>query len=192
MKVNHQMGSIIFVLAISLCLCSVENCIASQPPESESVIKYSSVEGGTCNTQNKEIVSLLKQIRLSQASVLKGVSCIKADFDNNGSYDFVFFGPFDDKAFWSAQPGEARFQYEPLFIVIFFEKSKLLKSQILKNHGKDHIALYGPMAKKGEFGEPPSDKPGLIQHGEGGDTYIYLYDPKIHQLVRSSYPSEYH
>lgn len=191
MTANKYINLFIIVLVILLCLCFAENCNASQPPKNEPVIMYNATDG-SCHTQNEEIVSLLKGIRLSQAAVLKGVRCIRADFDNNGSYDFVFFGPFDDKAFWKAEPGEARFQYEPLFMVIFFEKDKILKSQILKNHGKDHIALYGPTAKEGEFGEPPTDKPGLVQYGEGGDTYIYLYDLRIKQLVRSSYPSEYH
>ena len=48
-----------------------------------------------------------------------------------------------------------------------------------------------PTNKKGPFGEPTTELPGLIQYGEGGTTYIYLYNPKTQKLERSSYASEW-
>jgi hypothetical protein len=56
--------------------------------------------------------------------------------------------------------------------VIFYEKERILKTQILRNHEMDHIAIYEPTDAEGEFGEPPTKLMGLIQYGEGGDTYI--------------------
>jgi hypothetical protein len=64
------------------------------------------------------------------------------------------------------------------FKVLFFEGTQVIRSELIENLHKDHIEIYGPTKDKGEFGEPPTKVPGLVQWGEGGTTQLYLFDPQ--------------
>jgi hypothetical protein len=186
-------------LALSLILGLHETayCGTENTPVNESEIRYENITdldpqyGGVCKIQNSENIHL-EDIGKSKHYIENNyVRCVMADLDGNGYYDFAFWGAFDSKAFWNAKPGKARIELEPLFKILFFEKDRIIGTQILKNHARDHIWLYNPTDKEGDFGEPETELPGLIQSGEGGTTYIYLYDPKTRQLERSNYASEW-
>ncbi len=179
----------LLVISLLLGLHETAYCKSKKNPANDSNIRY---ENGKCRFQNPDKIDL-KDIGLSEHDIeADSVGCIMADFDGNGYYDFAFWGKFDAEAFWGAEPdSNARYELERRFKVIFFEKDRIISTQIIRNHARDHLLLYGPTDKEGEFGEPKTDLPGLVQWGEGGTTYIYLYDPKTRQLERSSYASEW-
>ncbi len=161
---------------------------SNKAPVNESDIHH---QDGQCKSLNPDKFHL-EDIGLTRHEIENNhVRCVMADFDGNGYYDFAFWGAFDEDAFWSAAPdSDARFELERLFKVIFFEKDKITGTQIIKNHARDHLFLYEPADKEGSFGEPKTELPGLVQWGEGGTTYIYLFDRKTGRLERSSYASE--
>jgi len=120
-----------------------------------------------------------------------GVHCVVEDFDGNGSLDIVLWSPFDRDAFVAAQTIPERYALEPDFKIFFFDKSKVIGTQVISKHGYDYIDVYWPTDKEGEFGEPTTKLPGLIQYGEGGDTTIYLYNARSKKMESSTYASEW-
>jgi len=133
----------------------------------------------------------LQQTGLEHNALRSGTNCIVSDLDGNGFYDFVFIGPVDREAFFATDDMKKREALSPTIMILFFQKEKLIRTQIIAKHGYDHIDSYGPIDTKGQFGEPKTKLPGLIQYGEGGSTTVYLYNPKTKLMESSFYPSEY-
>ena len=133
----------------------------------------------------------LQQIGLKHEALISGTICLVEDLDANGYYDFVFTGPFDRDALYATDDMKKREALSPKIMILFFQKEKLIQTQIIANHGYDHIDVYGRRDTKGEFGEPITKVPGLIQYGEGGTTTIYLYNKKTKLMEPSEYSSEW-
>jgi hypothetical protein len=77
---------------------------------------------------------------------------------------------------WGGLTPDGYFVPTRRFKVLFFKGRQVIRSELIENKHKDHVEIYGPTKAKGIFGEPPTEVPGLVQWGEGGTTYIYLFD----------------
>jgi len=146
---------------------------------------------GICRAPRK-FSKYLQQIGLERDTSKSGSPCIVEDLDANGSYDFVFVGPFDREALFATDDSRRRETLSPKILILFFQNEKTIQHQFITNHGYDHIDVYGPRDNQGEFGEPKTKIPGLIQYGEGGTTTIYLYDAKTKLMNSSEFASEWH
>lgn len=124
----------------------------------------------------------LSDIGITERQLQKPLSCIWGDFDGNGFLDFVIWGTLTE------HPGFVGIRK---FKVLLFNAGRIIKSQIIENENKDTLLLYPKTRKTGEFGEPPTKLDGLVQWGEGGPTYIYLYDQRSSKMQRHEFPSEH-
>ena len=120
----------------------------------------------------------LTDIGISDADLIRGLRCVVGDFDGNGYVDFGFQGrtQSNTKAF-------------PEFKVLLYFKDKIILTEIIE--GSD-LFLYPATDREGEFGEPVTKTDGLVIWGEGGNTIVYLFNPKSGKFERWEYPSEYH
>ncbi len=160
---------------------------SSRRPKNHSGIIYiEDVKQGICIAHN-ETRFQLNDIGLTNDALSKGMRCIMADLDGNGYHDFVFFGPFDRKLFGQAS-GEARIKYEPRYKVVLFEGTSVTQTQVIKNHGYDHLIIVRAPDTIKKRGESKTALPSLLQLGEGhgAPTYVYRYDAGTKRLERRS------
>ena len=125
----------------------------------------------------------LKGIGLTSEQLASRVTCVAGDFDGNGDLDFAIWGA----AVNDINSG-ALFRK---FMVLFFEAGTVLRTQAIVNRNRDHLWLYHPQCEPNEFGSPVSDLPGLVQSGEGGTTYYFIYDAGSGKLKRYETLSEW-
>lgn len=100
--------------------------------------------------------------------------CIAGDFDADGDDDYAFPGA-----------GYDCIRRVPVRVVIL-EDAAVRDTATLD--GVTCLYRYPASPEVGEFGEPASDRDGLMEPGEGGDTDIYLYEDG--RFVHRTYPSD--
>ncbi len=116
----------------------------------------------------------LNDIGISDQEIIRGNPCVVGDFDGNGYLDFGF-------------PGRSRSNQE-VFKVLFYLKDRIIFTELLQGHG---YFLYKATDRKGEFGEPTSKTDGLYIPGEGGSTFVFLFNPKSRKFESSEHASEH-
>ncbi len=108
---------------------------------------------------------------------LKGESiCIMADFDSNGFQDFVVWGHLE--------PGKQNSRGTRSFKVLYFDDTRILRTQTIKHDGYDHAAFW-PRGKgsEGACKISPQQRDGIVLPGEGGGSWYYIYDPQAEAMV---------
>ena len=122
----------------------------------------------------------INKIGISKNKLKELVQCTVGDFDENGYLDFVIWGidatkKNKDNIQWS--DGEN-------YVVLFFEKSKIIRTKKIKTTPGFYLVHYPPRTKKGINGEPTTAKDALWTWGEtdGYDDYskgnVYVFDSK--------------
>ena len=115
---------------------------------------------------------LLEKIKQPDTMLEDGIPCTIGDFDGNGYLDFVLwgteYGPMGKNYHGSARS----------FMVILYDKNKIVNTFYIGDQHGDKIELYKPTRKKGKSGAPPTFRDGLIQWGEGGANHLFVYDTK--------------
>ena len=120
----------------------------------------------------------LAKVSLSKALLQSGVECLADDFDNNGYLDILFFAP--------PVKGAKR---EGL--VVFFEKSKVLRTQVLPY--PDSLRPF-PLDDRERKNYPKYIKHyGLIIYAEGDAGHVFFLSPKsgLFEEVPYVYPKNY-
>lgn len=107
----------------------------------------------------------LAEAGLDASELANGVRCVAADFDGNGSRDFVLYGD-------SLPENRAR-----VFLAAFTDGDRVTRHFVFSHPGVADLVRYAPTGEEGPFGEPASAMPGLVQWGEGGSTFVFLFDP---------------
>lgn len=126
--------------------------------------------------------SAISDIGLSGKQLEGPLPCVWGDFDGDGFIDIAVWGSLTESP---GRIGTRKFK------VLFFEESRIIKSQLIENANRDALLLYPKTSRRGGFGEPASKLDGLVQWGEGDSTYIYLYDRNSNKLQRYDFPSEH-
>lgn len=127
---------------------------------------------GAVDSATKE----LERIGISKEDLRNEVYCTVGDFDGNGYLDFAIWGGNKQRKKWP--------DYQN-YLVLFFEKDKLIKSISIKSdHPGGLLVHYPPRAQSGPNGEPISTNDALWAIGEtnGYDDVskgiVYLFDLK--------------
>ncbi len=126
----------------------------------------------------------LAEIGINEQTLLNGINCVAGDFDGNGYLDFLLFGEYIDKPPVVAHPKH--------YMVLMYDKHLIIRKLIQAKYGLNHPLLYTARADVGEFGEPATKNDGFYEPGEGGTTYIFLYNKKTERFDISEFGSEYH
>ncbi len=117
----------------------------------------------------------LATIGRSAEGLRSGVPCVPGDFDGNGTTDYAI-------------PGTGYDCIRPVDVRVLFTRRGGGLARAVDLGPIACIHLYLAREEVGEFGEPVSDRDGLVQWGEGGDTDVYLWDED--RFVRRSYASD--
>ncbi len=146
------------------------------PDKTLSKISYVNQSGvnGICKgevTKNAK----LESVNLSNEELAKGIFCTSGDFDGNGVRDFTLYGGTEK---------------QPAFHVLFFEAGKIIRVQTIREPHLFMMWIYNRREKEGPYGEPATDSDGLVQPGEGGTSYYYIYNKKTKSLDPDWSPSE--
>lgn len=119
----------------------------------------------------------LDKIGLTKKELKDSVYCIAADFDYNGSMDFVIWGARHSRQGWESRDN----------LVLLFDGPKIIFEKVILN--KYPLCLYVPATRRGRYGEPKTNIPGLIMQGEGELTTIFLWDKKKKDFIPTEYGS---
>ena len=126
----------------------------------------------------------ISEIGISEDTLLEGINCVAGDFDGNGYLDFLLFGEYIDEPPVVAHPKH--------YMILMYDKQKVIRKIIQSKYGLNHPLVYSARPNVGEFGEPATKNDGFYEPGEGGTTYIFLYNMKTKQFDISEFASEYH
>lgn len=119
----------------------------------------------------------LRGFGMYEWDLVRGVPCVAADFDGNGSLDFALQG-FGT----GVRP-------ERVLRVLFYERDEVVRTLDIPGAG---FELYLARPEEGEFGEPASKLDGLVRWGEGGSTFVWLFHAETGSFERSEHGSEHH
>jgi hypothetical protein len=122
----------------------------------------------------------INKIGISKNKLKELVQCTAGDFDRNEYLDFVIWG-ID-----AAKKNKDNIQWPDgeNYVVLFFEKSKIIRTKKIKTSPGFYLVHYPPRTKKGINGEPVTNKDALWTCGDndGYDDYstgkVYLFDSK--------------
>lgn len=121
----------------------------------------------------------LDRVGLSAHEIEQGVKCLRGDFDGKGAAEWLLYGA----------PGDEGRNFIALFVD---DQGHLLKPVRIFQPGVHYVWLYHAGTTYGQFGEPALDVDGLVQWGEGGTTYILVYDEEKKSFTTFGYASEWH
>jgi hypothetical protein len=156
---------------------SIRNESSLHPAPAGAAPRIDDVVGATTCSGTLDNPDILRKIGLSPADLIRpagrtGVQCTVGDFDGNGYLDFALWG-FD---------GQRRTRR---YLVLFFEKDKLIRSTLIEGHQVGRLLVhYPPRKQAGEHGEPVSAHDGLFEIGETNDYddvtkgTVYLFDSR--------------
>lgn len=145
--------------------------------------RLTDVVGATYCHGTIDDTSIMKEINklgITENKLKESIQCTAGDFDGNGYLDFAIWGldttnkNFDDVQ-WA--DGEN-------FIVLFFDKSKIIQAKKIKTSPGSLLLHYAPRAKKGPHGEPITNKDALWISGQTDDYddetkgKVYVFDAK--------------
>ncbi len=160
----------------------IKNESKLNPQSTKATNKITDVDGATYCSGEIDDVSIkeINKIGITASKLEELVQCTIGDFDGNGYLDFVIWGIDKTKKIknnvqWS--DGEN-------YVVLFFEKSKIIKIKKIKTTPGFYLVHYLPRSKKGVNGEPITKNDALWIWGETGgyDDYskgkVYIYDSK--------------
>jgi len=126
----------------------------------------------------------INKIGISKNKLKELVQCTVGDFDENGYLDFVIWGIDTTKK----QRDNIQWADAVNYIVLFFEKSKIIRTKKIKTTPGSYLVHYSPRAKKGHNGEPVTNKDALWICGETNDYddeskgKVYLFDSKSEEF----------
>lgn len=110
----------------------------------------------------------LASMGITNAHFEQGWACVLADLDGNGFVDLAIPGP----RFQTVVDGVIQ---TDIVRVLLFKKGGLFQVSDLPRPLSD-LLIYSRREKQGEFGEPASARDGLVQWGEGGKTFVFLFE----------------
>ncbi len=137
---------------------------------------------GMCNGIPERIPGLLGA-GIKPSDLERGVRCLVADFDGNGSPDFAIFSV--PEVYHGGQ------------VIVMITKAKgrqLLRSVIMSHSFYNAPNIYESKSRKEhskhfemqrKFGCPQLKLDGIVQWGEGGTTKVFRYDPKRGDFVKA-------
>ena len=182
-----RVGSRLLLIAGATGLCAWTPCheqpldrdAVDSSPENLSPIRFESVFGSFqfCWRADWEPVPL-RGSALYEWDLVRGTSCIVADFDGNGYLDFALQGG-----------GLPKIRPARQLRIVFYERREPVRYLDIPGAG---FELYPARPEEGEFGEPASTLDGLVKWGEGGSTFIWLFDADTGTFARSEHASENH
>jgi hypothetical protein len=112
---------------------------------------------------------------LTDADLVKEVSCIVADFDSNGSLDFVIWGRHE--------PSQRGLRGTRSFKALFFDGQRLIRTETIRREDYDQAVLWARgRGFDGACKVSPPTVDGIMLPGEGGGTWHYLYERKSERL----------
>ena len=120
----------------------------------------------------------LKEVGITDYDLRRGRSCVVGDFDGNGFLDFAFRGR---KRSGGKEIHTLR--------VLFYHGTDSIRIIDIPGSG---FFLYPATDSEGPFGEPRTEFDGLINPGEGGSTFVYLFDLTTQEFRVSEHASEHH
>jgi hypothetical protein len=122
----------------------------------------------------------LRQIGISKTRLSKKVQCAVGDFDGNGYLDFALWGIDTTRKFqYNIQWSDGK-----NYLVLFFEKSKIIRTIKIKTEPGNCLVNYPPREKRGPHGEPPSKNDALWIWGDTNGYFdtskgtVYIFDLK--------------
>lgn len=141
--------------------------------------RITDVIGATyCNGVLDTCLEKLEEIGISKTKLEEKVQCTIGDFDGNGYLDFAIWGVDTTKKY---QYNIQWTDYEN-YLVLFFEKSKIISSIRIKTIPGYALVHYPPRFKTGPNGEPISNNDALWICGDTDGYYdeskgiVYIFD----------------
>ena len=180
MKFHNTIAALTLLLLIESA-----SCIAAQGTPVETTV--SGIEArppgrtpphpgwSTCLRLSPYRVSLC-DIGLGDVGLEKEVTCIVADFDSNGSLDFLIYG--------NQEPSKQGLRVTTSFKVLFFDDRRMLRAETIRRDDYDYALLWP--AGQGSLGAcsvSPRTVDGIILPGEGGGTWYFSYDATLRKLT---------
>lgn len=117
----------------------------------------------------------LGDLGLTDADLRKEVTCIVADFDSNGSVDFLVWGPHE--------PSKRGLRGTRSFKVLLFDGKKIIRTETIRHEDYDHAVIW-PRGHGSDGACPvsPQTLDGIVLPGEGGGSWYYVYEPSSRKL----------
>ncbi len=144
--------------------------------------RITDVIGSTyCHGDLDTCLDKLNAIGISRSKLRKSVQCTVGDFDNNGYLDFAIWGMDTTKKHqYNIECSDAE-----NYLVLFFEKSKIIRTLNIKTTPGFYLVYYPPRYKIGVNGEPITNKDALWICGQTNDYYdeskgtVYIFNSKL-------------
>jgi hypothetical protein len=117
----------------------------------------------------------LRDLGLTDADLRKDITCIVADFDSNGSLDFLVWGRHE--------PSRRGLRGTRTFKILFFGGNKILRTEIIRHEDYDHAVMWPRgRSSSGACAVLPQTLDGIMLPGEGGGSWYYIYEPGSRKL----------
>lgn len=139
---------------------------------------------GACLCRGKlgEKVELARMAEI-RSRLSKGVACLASDFDGNGFLDFALL-----RQGWNEDSNAIG---TTDVLVLMYGPDGWIRSVALPRRVSiSSFELYRATGEAGPFGEPASETDGLVDEGEGGSTFVFLYKRGLFEV--SEHASEHH
>ena len=117
----------------------------------------------------------LRDLGLADADLRKAVTCVVADFDANGSLDFLVWGRH--------QPSRQGLRGTRPFKILFFDGNKVVHTETIRQEDYDQAVIW-PWGRGSEGACPvlAQTLDGILLPGEGGGSWYYVFEPRSRKL----------